>query len=70
VPGNNGMFLPTIVDGGQVVGLWRRKKVRAGMEITPRPFAAMQKRRVAGFAAAATAYGAFLETPVTVATAS
>jgi hypothetical protein len=70
VPGNNGMFLPTIVDAGQVVGLWRRKKVKSGMEITPQPFAGMTKRREAGFAAAAAAYGAYLGTPVTVGAAS
>jgi hypothetical protein len=69
VPGNNGMFLSTIVDGGQVVGLWRRKKVSAGMEIKAEPFAAMPKRAVAQFSRAAHDYGAYLGTPVTVRTA-
>jgi len=69
VPGNNGMFLPTIVDGGQVVGLWRRKKIKSGMEITPHPFETMPKRRVTGFAAAAEFYGAYLGSPVIVGTA-
>jgi hypothetical protein len=63
------MFLPTIVDGGQVVGLWRRKKLKAGLEITPAPFAAMPTRGQAHFRKAALAYGAYLGTPVTVGTA-
>ncbi|MEP6561714.1 MAG: winged helix DNA-binding domain-containing protein [Nakamurella sp.] len=66
VPGNNGMFLPTIVDGGRVVGLWRRKKVKAGMEIIPVPFAAMPNRLLAGFTTAAEGYGAYLGVPVAI----
>ena len=66
VPGNNGMFLPTIVDGGKVVGLWRRKKIKAGLEITPQPFTAMPRRLADGFGRAAQAYGSYLGVPVMV----
>lgn len=31
VPGGNGMFLPTVVDNGQVVGLWKRKLNKSGV---------------------------------------
>ena len=34
VPGNNGMFLSTVVDDGQVVGLWKRKINKRGVEVT------------------------------------
>jgi hypothetical protein len=60
VPGGNGMFRPTIVVDGQVVGTWRRT-VRAGQiligaELFGRPDAGL----LAGMPAAARAYGAFL----------
>ncbi|MET0866025.1 MAG: winged helix DNA-binding domain-containing protein [Nakamurella sp.] len=66
VPGNNGMFMSTIIDSGRVVGLWRRKKVKGGLDITAQPFAPMPKRLAAGFATAAEDYGAYLGTPVSV----
>jgi len=66
VPGNNGMFLPTIVIGGSVTGLWRRKKTATGVTVTPRPFAALSPRQLSGFETAAAAYGRFLGLPVTV----
>jgi hypothetical protein len=64
VPGNNGMFQATVVLDGQVVGTWRRKKTRAGLTITPVPF--QEHAGMAGFRAAATNYGRFLTTEVTV----
>ncbi|MDQ3856730.1 MAG: winged helix DNA-binding domain-containing protein [Chloroflexota bacterium] len=39
VPGNNGVFLPTIVVGGQVVGTWKRKLKQSSVEVTLNPFA-------------------------------
>jgi len=66
VPGNNGMFLPTIVIGGSVTGLWRRKKTATGVTVTPRPFAALSPRQLSGFETTAAAYGRFLGLPVTV----
>ena len=67
VPGNNGMFQPTIVADGRVIGTWRRKRVAAGWTVTPVPFGAYPGRTAAGFRAAATAYGQFLGSAVTVA---
>jgi Winged helix DNA-binding domain len=67
VPGNNGMFQSTIVIGGSVAGLWRRKKTAAGVTVSPLPFEALSARQLSGFGVAATAYGRFLGVPVTVA---
>jgi hypothetical protein len=66
VPGNNGMFLPTIVADGRVIGTWRRKRAGAGWVVTPVPFAAYTDRTATGFRAAITAYGRFLGSAVTV----
>jgi hypothetical protein len=34
VPGGNGMFLPTVVRDGQVIGLWKRQIKKAGVDYT------------------------------------
>jgi len=65
VPGNNGMFLSTIVADGTVVGTWRRKRTAAGVTVTPAPFAPLSAKSLAGFRAATRAYGRFLGVPVT-----
>jgi hypothetical protein len=39
VPGKNGVFFPTIVVGGRVVGTWRRKFKKNSVDITLNPFA-------------------------------
>jgi len=63
VPGNNGMFLATVVIDGQVVGTWKRtQRVRHAL-IEPTPFAGPLGPEVAdGLAGAARAYGSFLGT--------
>ena len=38
VPGNNGVFLPTIVVNGQVVGTWKRKLKKNSIDVTLDPF--------------------------------
>jgi Winged helix DNA-binding domain len=68
VPGNNGVFQPTIVLDGRVVGTWRRKKTRAGLTVTPIPFESLTPRQLARLGDAAKAYGSFLGTTTTVAT--
>lgn len=67
VPGNNGVFQPTIVADGRVIGTWRRKRSGAGWVVTPVPFGSYPGRTWAGFRAAATAYGRFLGSEVTIA---
>ena len=39
VPGKNGIFFPTIVVGGRVVGTWKRKLKKNSVDITLSPFA-------------------------------
>jgi hypothetical protein len=38
VPGKNGVFLPTIVVGGRVVGTWKRRLKKNSIDITLSPF--------------------------------
>ena len=38
VPGKNGVFLPTIVVGGRVVGTWKRKLKKNSIDLTLSPF--------------------------------
>jgi hypothetical protein len=60
VPGNNGIFLPTIVGKGRVVGTWRRipRSKQAGIE--PDYFGEASATERGGFARAATAYAKFV----------
>jgi hypothetical protein len=63
VPGNNGMFLPTIVVDGEVVGTWKRKVLAREVVVEPSPFVTLSGPVRAGLASAARAYGAFLGMP-------
>ena len=38
VPGKNGVFLPTIVVGGRVVGTWKRRLKKDSIDLTLSPF--------------------------------
>lgn len=38
VPGNNGVFMPTLVSGGRVKGLWKRTIKKKGIEFVITPF--------------------------------
>ncbi len=60
VPGNNGIFLPTIVARGRVVGTWRRipRSKQAGLE--PDYFGEASATERSGFARAATVYAKFV----------
>jgi hypothetical protein len=63
VPGSNGVFLPTIVVAGQVVGTWKRRLKKNAVDITLAPFT--QLGDAAGrVTAAAHDYGAFLGLPL------
>jgi hypothetical protein len=44
VPGNNGIFLPTLVLEGQVVGTWRRTQRAARVDIELLPFTSIAQR--------------------------
>jgi hypothetical protein len=64
VNSGNGVFKPTIVVGGQVVGIWKRTLKKDVVLITPIPFAKLNKAEGRAFAAAATRYAEFLEAQV------
>ena len=59
VPGNNGMFMPTIVARGRVIGTWRMGPSRSAMPVSPLPFARLSTSDSRAFAAAAQRYGNF-----------
>jgi hypothetical protein len=63
VPGKNGVFLPTIVVGGRVVGTWKRKLKKNSIDITLSPFTplgASEERAIA----AARSYSDFVGLPL------
>ena len=64
VPGNNGIFLPTIVVGGKVVGTWSRTRRKNGLSLTVHPFAPLATPQEC-IAAAAQRYGDFIGVPIT-----
>jgi hypothetical protein len=59
VPGSNGIFLPTIVAKGRVVGTWRRAPKSKTAEIQPDHFEAATSAQLASFAKAAKGYARF-----------
>jgi hypothetical protein len=59
VPGNNGVFQPTMVRGGQVVGSWRRKVTATSVTVQLVPFE-RGADSLDAFAAEAERYAAFL----------
>ncbi|MEZ5310311.1 MAG: winged helix DNA-binding domain-containing protein [Microthrixaceae bacterium] len=66
VPGNNGMFRPTIVDDGQIIGTWKRTVTKTKVKITLEPFAGLTKSQVGGLDRAAEEYGDFIGLPAQV----
>ncbi|MEK3983733.1 winged helix DNA-binding domain-containing protein [Paenibacillus sp. FSL K6-3166] len=63
VPGNNGVFLPMIVVGGQVMGTWKRTIKKKGIEMVIHPFGELRKAEEAVFKAAEK-YAAFIGLPI------
>ena len=63
VPGGNGMFLPTIVADGEVVGTWKRTIAARTVTMTPLPFdgAPLTAAALRGFREAASAHARFLD---------
>jgi hypothetical protein len=58
VPGNNGVFLPTIVRDGLIVGGWKRTATTKRVTVTPEWFAAPSS-----IAKPLKRYGAFVGLP-------
>ncbi|MFN8492524.1 MAG: winged helix DNA-binding domain-containing protein [Caldilineaceae bacterium] len=59
-PGGNGVFNPTIVMDGQVVGIWKRVLKKDKVLITPYPFTPFHQAQQERLIAAARPYGEFL----------
>lgn len=66
VPGGNGMFLATIVVGGEIVGTWRRAVRARGVEVVAQPWGELTATARRGFERAAAQYAAHLGLPLTV----
>jgi hypothetical protein len=64
VPGGNGMFKPTIVADGEVVGIWQRTSTAREVVIEAQPFGPLSGPLQEGLRAAVDAYGAYLGRPV------
>jgi hypothetical protein len=60
----NGIFYPTMIYDGQVVGTWKRTLAKGSVSVTPNPFGPLKKTQEKAFTKAARRYGAFLELPV------
>jgi hypothetical protein len=60
VPARNGLFLPTIVADGRVVGTWRRTLGADRVEMAVEPFAPLGARRRSRLRRAAADYAAYL----------
>lgn len=66
VPGNNGMFMSTIVSSGKVVGTWKRTIKKDKIIISPAPFTSLSKAETKGLDVAAERYGRFMSMAVEV----
>jgi len=56
----HGIFNPTIVVDGQVVGTWKRALKKGALVITPSPFTKLKRAETRAIAEAANRYGKFL----------
>jgi hypothetical protein len=66
IPGGNGVFQPTVVRGGRVIGTWRRSVVRGRTAVTVLPLVPLSARDRAGVEQALTPYGRFTGRPLDV----
>ena len=66
IPGGNGVFQPTVVRAGRVVGTWRRTVKRAHVDVTVIPFATLPAKTRKDVAAAFESYARFIQMPVKV----
>jgi hypothetical protein len=61
VPGKNGLFLPTIVVDGEVVGTWKRSVTAKEAIVEAQPFAPLGASQRKAFAASSARYAGFME---------
>lgn len=67
VPGSNGMFMPTLVSNGQIIGTWKRNLKKTRVEIQLFPFRPLTRSEQEGIEVAINHYGSFLELPMSIA---
>jgi hypothetical protein len=67
IPGGNGVFQPTVVRDGRVVGTWRRTVKRTKVEVAVTELVALSARDRTAVEAAFRPYGQFLGLPCSVA---
>jgi hypothetical protein len=60
---SNGIFLPTIVIDGEVVGIWKRRDEHGKAILTIQPFRRLDVEQMKGVRRAAEGYGEFLGVP-------
>ena len=63
-PGDNGMFIPTLVIDGEVTGVWKRTLKKRAVVIEVAPFRPLTPAENQALEAAAQRYGEFLDLPV------
>ncbi|GER86954.1 hypothetical protein KDW_11160 [Dictyobacter vulcani] len=69
VPGNNGVFMPTMVASGQVTGIWKRTLKKNAIEIQLQPFIQSGDAETeTNVSEAARRYSAFLNLPLSATT--
>lgn len=59
-PGNNGVFMPTMVSQGRMIGLWKKTFRKETLILGAEPFSTFTIADKEAFAAASRPYGAFL----------
>ena len=60
IPGKNGIFLPTLVSAGAVVGTWRKGDASGSTSTNAQPFASFTVRETAALRRSDTAYARFM----------
>jgi hypothetical protein len=63
VPGGNGMFLPTVIDGGQVVGTWKKAATKKVVTLKIKAFVKLTAGQRQALKKPAQRYGEFLRLP-------
>jgi hypothetical protein len=66
IPGNNGMFQPTVVRHGQVIGTWKRTASKTKLTVAVTPFAPVTSVDVKEIGKSLDPYGRFMGLPLTV----
>jgi len=64
VPGGNGLFMPTVVVDGEVVGIWKRERGSKRTRVTLAPLRAITAGTERSVRKKLVRYGEFLETEV------